>query len=34
VGRGVIGIPDPVLDVIDVVRQTVTKGINQVEAST
>ena len=30
VGRGVVRIPDPIPDVIDIVRQTVTKGINQV----
>jgi hypothetical protein len=33
-GRGVIRIPDPVLDVIDIVRQTLSKGINQVKSCT
>jgi hypothetical protein len=33
-GRGVIRIPDPVLDVIDIVRQALSKGINQVKSGT
>jgi hypothetical protein len=34
VGRNVIRIPDPVLDVIDIVRQSLSKGINQVKSGT
>jgi len=32
VGRGVIRIPEPILDVIDVIRQTLTKGIDQMKS--
>jgi hypothetical protein len=34
VRRGVIGIPRACLDVIDVVRKTLTKGINQMKSGT